>query len=229
MEAAAAPAREDELTRTTTYGAMSQPEQRGGAHVNSSAASASVSQETSTQATINSDDPAWAHYFCPDVKKKRSLQCKYCNKTVNAGITRMKYHLANIGGNNVTKCKKVPADVKAEMAALLSKKIGEKEQKRKEQERVRETIDLDHSDGDEETSDDANEVMVLQPTRVSHSSTSRAVAGDVTIEKFYKASTIEESIQRGSNVSQKVQTKLTTQKREERRDRACEYIRQFFL
>jgi hypothetical protein len=53
---------------------------------------------------------------------------------------------------------------------------------------------------------------VLQPTRVSRSSTSRAVAGDVTIKKFYKPSTIEESVQRGSNVSQKVQTKITTQK-----------------
>jgi hypothetical protein len=101
-------------------------------------------------------------------------------------------------------------------------------QKRKEQERVREGIDLDHSDGDEEDSDDGNEVIVLQPTRVSQSNTSRAVAGDVTVEKFYKACTIEESVQRGSNVSQKVQTKLTTQKREERRDRACEYICQFF-
>jgi len=29
-------------------------------------------------------------------------------------------------------------------------------------------------------------------------------------------------------MSQKVQTKLSTQKREERRDRACEYICQFF-
>jgi len=80
---------------------------------------------------------------------------------VNAGITRMKYHLANIGGNNVSKCRLVPADVKEEMADLLSKKIGEKEQKRKEQERVREGIDLDHSDGDEEVSEDGNEVIVL--------------------------------------------------------------------
>jgi hypothetical protein len=46
---------------------------------------------------------------------------------VNAGITRMKYHLANIGGNNVSKCRLVPTDVKEEMADLLSKKIGEKE------------------------------------------------------------------------------------------------------
>ncbi|CAN6246836.1 unnamed protein product [Urochloa humidicola] len=205
---------------------MSQPEQRTGG---SSAASASVEQGETTEVVINSDDPAWAHCFCPNIKKKHSLQCKYCDKLVKAGITRMKYHLAKMGGFNVTKCPKVPAAVKEEMEALVTKKTSEKEQKRKEEERVRTEINLDNSDS-EDGFDSGNEVIVLQPTKVSNSSTSRAVAGNITIEKFYKASSIEESVQKNQkgNVSQKVQTKLTTQKREERRDRACEYICQFF-
>jgi len=112
----------------------------------SSAASASVANAPS-QSVINSDDPAWAHCFCPDLTKKHSLKCKYCDKLVNARITRMKYHLAKIGGYNVTKCPKVPTEVQEEMAALITKMTGGKELKRKEQERSRDEIDLDQSDG----------------------------------------------------------------------------------
>jgi hypothetical protein len=93
----------------------------------SSVASESVTQSASTKVVINSDDPAWNHCYCPD-KKKHSLACNY-SKTTKAGITRVKYHLACLGGNNVSKCGKVPADVKEEMLALLTKKTSEKKQK----------------------------------------------------------------------------------------------------
>jgi len=126
----------------------------------------------------------------------------------------------------------VPTDVKEEMLALINKKTSEKEQKQKEKQRARDEIDLDHSDGEmcSEDSDNGNEVIVLKSTK-QPSCSAVASSGSGSIEKFYKPASIEEAVQKnqkGANVSQKVQTKLTTQKREERRDRACEYICQFF-
>ena len=118
------------------------------------------------------------------------------------------------------------------MLALINKKTSEKEQNQKEKQRARDEIDLDHSDGEmcSEDSDHGNEVVVLKSTK-GPSCSAVGSSGSGSIEKFYKPASIEEDVQKnqkGANVSQKVQTKLTTQKREERRDRACEYICQFF-
>ncbi|ONM40572.1 hAT transposon superfamily protein [Zea mays] len=161
------------------------------------------------------------------MSKKHAIQCKYCDKVIHGGITRVKYHLANIGGFNVTKCKKVPAHVKQEMEALLTKKTGEKEQRKKEKQRERDEIDLDKSDGsDEEEKEHENDIIVLKSTRESNNcSNSRppTSGGSGTIDNFYKPQSVEESVHKN-----KIQTKLSTQKREERRDRACEYICQFF-
>jgi hypothetical protein len=120
--------------------------------------------------------------------------------------------------------------VKEEMAALLTKMTDGKEQKRKEQERTRDEIDLDHSDGEDYSGESGNEVIVLKSSKGCGIISSRGATG-VTIDKFYKPSSIEEAVQKrqkGFDVSHKVQTKLTTQKREEWRDRACEYICQWF-
>jgi hypothetical protein len=54
----------------------------------------------------------------------------------------VKYHLACLGGNNVSKCGKVPADVKEEMLALLTKKTSEKKQKQKDKQRARVKLKL---------------------------------------------------------------------------------------
>ena len=54
----------------------------------------------------------------------------------------MKYHLACLDGNNVSKCGKVPTDVKEEMLALLTKKTSEKEQKQKDKQRARVKLKL---------------------------------------------------------------------------------------
>jgi hypothetical protein len=151
---------------------------------------------------------------------------------INAGITRVKYHLANIVGFNVSKCKKVPTPLKEDMVALLTKNCDAKEKKRKEKQRERDEIDLDNSGGDrssEEESEHGNDVIVLKSTKGGSSSRLATTGG--TIYKFYKPEAIEEYVQknkRGLSTSQKIQTQLTTQKREERRDRACEYICQFF-
>ncbi|AQL00794.1 hAT transposon superfamily protein [Zea mays] len=153
------------------------------------------------------------------MSKKHAIQCKYCDKVIHGGITRVKYHLANIGGFNVTKCKKVPAHVKQEMEALLTKKTGEKEQRKKEKQRERDEIDLDKSDGsDEEENEHENDVIVLKSTRESNNcSSSRPPTngGSGTIDNFYKPQSVEESVHKN-----KIQTKLSTQKREDRRDRA---------
>jgi hypothetical protein len=160
------------------------------------------------------------------MSKKHAIQCKYCDKVIHGGITRVKYHLASIGGFNVTKCKKVPAPVKQEMEALLTKKTGENEQRKKEKQRERDEIDLDKSDGsNEEDNEHENDVIVLKSTRVSNNSSSSRPStngGSGTIDNFYKPQSVEESAHKN-----KIQTKLSTQKREDRRDRACEYICQF--
>jgi hypothetical protein len=125
---------------------------------------------------------------------------------INAGITRVKYHLANIAGFNVSKCKKVPTPVKEDMVALLTKNCDAKEKKRKEKQRERDEIDLDNSGGDnssEEESEHGNDVIVLKSTKGGSSS---RLATSGTIDKFYKPESIEESIQknkRGLSTSQK--------------------------
>ena len=195
-----------------------------------------VSQTQARQAVV-SDDPAYAYCFAPDVNKKYHLQCNFCDKLLKGGITRMKYHLACITGFNAIKCKKVPADVKEEIIAFLTKKSGDKQKKKDEVQRVRSAINIENSDDERGSGDDSdferNDVVLLKSTRGSGTSNSGAVvgSGSATIDKFYKKTSIEESVrnnQRGFNVSQKVQTKLSTMKREEKRDRVCEYICQFF-
>jgi hypothetical protein len=62
-----------------------------------------------------------------------------------------------------------------------------------------------------------NEVLVVKqkPTKGSSSLSCRTVVRGGTIDRFYKPSTIEESIQmmhKGINLSNKVQTTLSTQK-----------------
>ena len=196
----------------------------------------SVTQTQARQAVV-SDDPAYAYCFAPDVNKKYHLQCNFCDKLLKGGITRMKYHLACITGFNVVKCKKVPADVKEEIIAFLTKKSGDKQKKKDQVQRVRSAINIENSDDERGSGDDSdferNDVVLLKSTRGSGTSNSRAVvgSGSATIDKFYKKTSIEESVrnnQKGFNVSQKVQSKLSTMKREEKRDRVCEYICQFF-
>nr|ABA99325.1 hAT family dimerisation domain containing protein [Oryza sativa Japonica Group] len=160
----------------------------------SSAASVSV-EAGPKQAGINSDDPAWAHCFCPDITKKHHLRCKYCDKVCTAGITRIKYHLAGIKGFNTTKCQKVPSPVQQEMFDLLTKKTSEKEQKNKEKEVARAEVDIENSDCESgsEGSDHGNNVLVVKPKETTGSSSSRSVAGGHTIDKYYKPPSIEES------------------------------------
>lgn len=82
-------------------------------------------------------------------------------------------------------------------------------------------MDLSHSEGEEASDDGRNAVVVLKSLRSSSSG---------PIDKFCIL-TPEEVIKarKGKGLAEKVQSKLSTNKREEKRDRACEYICQFFL
>ena len=83
-------------------------------------------------------------------------------------------------------------------------------------------VNIENSDCESgsEGSDHGNNALVVKPKATRGSSSSRSVAGGQTIDKYYKPPSIEESAsmtQRGINLSNKVQTALTTQKREEKR------------
>ena len=168
-------------------------------------------------------DPAWKHCTMPDVNKKGSLKCNYCDNIYHGGITRIKYHLAKVPKCGVAKCTKVSSDVIKEMVNLLTNKMDNKQRKGKEKEEDRAIVDLSHSEGEEHSDAEGNSVIVLK--KVSSKGASLG-----PIDKFCKL-TLEEIVaaRKGNSVlAEKVQSKLSTEKREEKRDRACEYICQFF-
>ena len=61
-------------------------------------------------------DPAWSHGEA--VGSKSKVKCNYCGRVLNGGITQLKQHLAHVSGQ-VTKCNKVPPNVRAEMHELF--------------------------------------------------------------------------------------------------------------
>lgn len=113
------------------------------------------------------------------------------------------------------------------MFALITNKTSEKEEKAKEKERERAEVDIDYSDcgNGSEDSEHGNVVLVVKPKETKGSSSSRSVVGSGSIGKHYKLPSIEYA---KTKLSNKVQTALTTRKREERRNRTCEYICQWF-
>ncbi|KAJ1284374.1 hypothetical protein BS78_03G198900 [Paspalum vaginatum] len=194
------------------------PRQTPGVGLSSTASSAQP-----TGALIDSNDPAWKHCNCPDVSRRHSLKCNYCQNIYTGGITRIKKHLAKIPKSGVAKCTKVPSDVKNEMFRLLTKKSDAKQKRAKELERDRAEIDLTHSEGEGSDYDGHYAVAVLKAVRGLSTSTSGPV------EKFCKPTPGESLASRKvKGVSEKVQSKISTQKRQEERDRVCEYICQFF-
>lgn len=169
-----------------------------------------------------SDDPAWKYSALSDSNKKNALKCNFCDKICTNGVTRIKYNLAGIKGFNVTPCPKVPTNVKAEMTAFLLSSSSAREKKVERLETEKAKVCLDHSEGEETDEDSGNEV-VLKSSRTKKSSSK----GAGSLEKFFSSSTIEDSVKK-SSLGTKTQTTLSTQERDKRRNRACEYICQFF-
>ena len=159
-----------------------------------------------------STDPAWKYCTMPDVNKKQSLKCNYCDKIYHGGITRIKYHLGKVPKCGVAKCGKVPSDVQEEMLNLLSKKDDNKQKKSVEKEEERAQVDLNYSEGEEHSDGDGNSILVLK----------KVTSKGGPMDKYCKL-TPEEVVaaRKGkSGVAEKVQSKLSTEKREEKRDRA---------
>lgn len=102
----------------------------------------------------------------PDVSKKKSLNCNYCDNIYHGGITRIKYHLCKILKCGVAKCAKMPSDVQEEMVNLLSKKSDNKQRKSREKEEDRAKVNLSHSEGEEHSDVDVNSVIVLKKVRI---------------------------------------------------------------
>lgn len=185
--------------------------------------SSTASVEQPPPAPVASDDPAWKYGSLPNLNKKNAVKCNFCDKICTNGITRLKFHLACVKGFNVKPCPKVPSDVKKEMVALLLVSNDAKGQKVEALEKLKRKVNLDHSEGEETDEDSDNVVVVLKPKPNSNKSSFKGGS----IGKFYKSSSIEESVKKKS-LSEKTQTQLSTQEREVKRNRACEYICQFF-
>ena len=85
---------------------------------------------------------------------------------------------------------------------------------------------MSHSEGEEHSdADGSNSVIVLKKV------TGKGASSVGSMDKFYKLTSEEIVAARKGNsvLAEKVQSKLSTKKREEKRDRACEYICQFFM
>lgn len=183
---------------------------------------ASVPQTAATH-VVASNDAARKYCTMPNPNRTYALQCNFCNKILTSGVTRMKFHLAGIKKYNAAPCQKVPHDVKEEMKVLLLKSNDAKDKKITEVEKLRSSVNIDHSEGEQESDEDSdNDVMIL-----STSGTSRSQGGPM--DKFCKLS-VEQSVKRnqGTTLSEKVQSKLSSRQLEEKRNRACGYICQFF-
>lgn len=174
---------------------------------------------------MKSKDPGWKYCICSDEKKKNSLKCTFCHNVYTNGITRIKLHLANILSSGVNPCLKVPADVRDEILEYLTRKGEKKATKITEQKRKRCEVDLSHSEGESSSDEDdrSNSVVVLKSAR---GTTSKSSSGPM--DKFCQLTPEEAIAARKGKSIEKIQSKLTTGKREQKRIRACEYICQFF-
>ncbi|CAA0840068.1 hAT dimerisation domain-containing protein / transposase-related [Striga hermonthica] len=113
-------------------------------------------------------------------------------------------------------CTKVPSDVKEEMIKLLSKKIDNKQRENREKEDDRVEVDLSHSEGEEHIDVDGNSVVVLKKV------TSKGASSGGPMDKYCKMTPKKVVAARKgkSGVAEKVQSKISTEKRKEKRDRA---------
>ncbi|XP_042515326.1 uncharacterized protein LOC122089692 [Macadamia integrifolia] len=57
------------------------------------------------------------------------FKCKFCEKQVYGGVTRLKYHLAKVSGHDVASCEKVSDDVQAEVLLAINSESSSKKRK----------------------------------------------------------------------------------------------------
>ncbi|KAE8810307.1 rRNA N-glycosidase [Hordeum vulgare] len=122
--------------------------------------SAASVPQTAAAHVVASNDAARKYCTMPDPNRTYALQCNFCNKILTSGVTRMKFHLAGIKKYNVAPCQKVPRDVKEEMKVLLLKSNDVKDKKITEVEKLRSLVNIDHSEGEQESDEDSdNDVL----------------------------------------------------------------------
>ncbi|XP_042489815.1 uncharacterized protein LOC122069792 [Macadamia integrifolia] len=57
------------------------------------------------------------------------FKCKFCEKQVYGGVTRLKYHLAKVSGHDVASCEKVSDDVQAKALLAINSESSSKKRK----------------------------------------------------------------------------------------------------
>lgn len=79
-------------------------------------------------------DPAWKYgTAAPGVNKAHLyVECNFCKKICKGGITRLKNHLVG-NHSNVEACKKVPSEVKEELASYMKKNMDSKEERQRDE------------------------------------------------------------------------------------------------
>jgi hypothetical protein len=123
----------------------------------------------------------------------------------------------------------VPEDVKEEILQYLTQKGDKRAAMVVEQKRRRCSVDLSHSEGEEQGSSDEeglkNTSVVLKPSRAARQK-SKTSSGPM--DKFCEVTPEDAVAARKRKRAEDVQSKLTTESREKKRARACEYISQWF-
>ncbi|XP_042514284.1 uncharacterized protein LOC122088964 [Macadamia integrifolia] len=71
-------------------------------------------------------DKFWQHAEQLD---SSHFKCKFCEKQVFGGVTRLKYHLAKVSGHDVASCEKVSYDVQAEALLAINSESSSKKRK----------------------------------------------------------------------------------------------------
>jgi hypothetical protein len=119
----------------------------------------------------------------------------------------------------------VPEDVKEEILPYLTQKGDKRAAMVVEQKRRRCSVDLSHSEGEEQGSSDEeglkNTSVVLKPSRAARQK-SKTSSGPM--DKFCEVTHEDVVAARKRKRAETVQSKLTTESREKKRASACEYI-----
>ncbi|KAL2931551.1 DNA polymerase I [Bienertia sinuspersici] len=109
------------------------------------------------------EDIGWS-FGEPVDGNRRRIKCKFCNKIINGGITRLKQHLAHKKGD-VAPCENVSADVKKDMMALLMDYKDKKKDKRRIDREVEDELRQSiHDDED----DDPEMEYAMRQSRMHH-------------------------------------------------------------
>ena len=107
------------------------------------------------------DDIGWENAE-PFGGNRRTPKCKYCEKVIYRGITRLKQHIAHISGQ-VEGCRSVPTEVSQSIRLYMSNALNEKNQmKKKKKERLISSLNEEHfHEIDKADSDEVEEVEII--------------------------------------------------------------------